>query len=191
MGPQRNSIASLITFWLEYLRNPRSVGSIFPSSDSLSRSVAKEVFSSPPGQIIELGAGTGSITRVLIDLSECASKITVFEKSQKLTEILRSKFSGINIRCCCATEISKLDLENSTSVTIVSSIPFRSLKKHETKKIISAISHIRQRSKEFRLIQYSYFWMPPFVPPTGLNWSKGKIIFSNIPPARIWILGSK
>lgn len=188
MGPQRNSVASLITFWLECLRSPGSIGSIIPSSGTLSRSIAKEVFSCPPGQIIELGAGTGAITETLIDLSECVNKIVIIEKSIRLAEILRSKFFGIKIECCSAAEIGKLDIDDALPVTIISSIPFRSLKRQEKNEIVSAISNIHQKAKMFRLIQYSYLFSPPFSPPHGLRWRKGGVVFSNIPPARIWIL---
>lgn len=188
MESQRNSIASVTAFWRECLRSPRSIGSIFPSSASLGRTIAGEVFKNPSGQIIELGAGTGAITSALIDLNGGGNNIIVVERSKKLAKILQAKFLGVQVECCCATEISELDIDFESPITIVSSIPFRSLKQEIKDKIIAEIFALYQKSKKFKLVQYSYFSVCPFAPPKGLVWKKGKIVFSNIPPARIWTL---
>ena len=54
-------------FFRQYLRSPRSVGSVIPSSRALGRGVAAETAWEPGQYVVELGGGTGSITMGLIE----------------------------------------------------------------------------------------------------------------------------
>ncbi|MCG8099531.1 MAG: phospholipid methyltransferase, partial [Candidatus Thiodiazotropha taylori] len=49
-----------------WMRNPRQVGALFPSSDCLAQAMAAQV-NSMNGLTIELGAGTGAVTSALLD----------------------------------------------------------------------------------------------------------------------------
>ena len=49
-------------FFRQWLRSPKSMGSVIPSSKFLARAVANEVAWQPGQYVVELGGGTGAIT---------------------------------------------------------------------------------------------------------------------------------
>ena len=55
-------------FFRQWLRAPLKTASVVPSSPRLGRAMAMAI---PPGaeKVVELGAGTGAITRALLRLS--------------------------------------------------------------------------------------------------------------------------
>ncbi|MCG2658270.1 MAG: phospholipid methyltransferase, partial [Hydrogenophaga sp.] len=54
-----------LAFALGCLRNPRRVGAIAPASRALAQAVCDEALRGAPGVLIEVGAGTGALTRRL------------------------------------------------------------------------------------------------------------------------------
>ena len=54
-------------FFRQWLRSPKSMGSVIPSSRVLARAVAREVAWQPGQYVVELGGGTGAITQGLIE----------------------------------------------------------------------------------------------------------------------------
>src|SRR5918996_452292 len=54
-------------FFRQWLRSPKSMGSIIPSSRALARAIAAQVAWQPGQVVVELGAGTGAISQALTD----------------------------------------------------------------------------------------------------------------------------
>ena len=54
-------------FFRQWLRSPKSMGAVIPSSRVLARAVTEAVRWAPGEHVIELGAGTGAISQGLID----------------------------------------------------------------------------------------------------------------------------
>lgn len=74
-------VRSKAGFVHQFIRNPRKVGSITPSSMALCESMAGCVDWSQVRNIAELGAGDGVLTRVLLDNMSSAATLDVFEIS--------------------------------------------------------------------------------------------------------------
>lgn len=180
---------SVIAFWKELLKNPRRVGSISPSGIALGDAIAKVVLADRPGCVVELGAGTGAITRSLVEIRKELDDLIVIEKSASLVALLASRYPTLNIVTGCASLVGELAVPSNRPLTIVSSLPLRSLPQHEVDAIKNAIGSLSMRSTGFRFIQYSYFGRVPFVShTTWLTWEKMDTVFANIPPATIWVL---
>ena len=57
---------SKLNIFIKFVQNIKSTGAFYPSGNSLSKSIAESILSRRIDQpIIELGAGTGSITKFL------------------------------------------------------------------------------------------------------------------------------
>ena len=54
-------------FFLHWLRRPGKVGAVVPSGPALAAALAAEVDTAAPGAVVELGPGTGRVTRALLD----------------------------------------------------------------------------------------------------------------------------
>lgn len=180
---------SVIAFWKELLKNPRRVGSISPSGEALGAAIVKVVLGDKPGCVVELGAGTGAITRSLIGIRSQLDDLIVIEKSPGLVQLLASRYPALHIVSGCASLVGKIEFPASRPLTIVSSLPLRSLPPEELSAIKKVIGALGEREAGFRFIQYSYFGRVPFVSHISwLTWEKMHTVFANIPPATVWVL---
>ena len=70
--PPRNKLSRLVKetagFSYEFIRHPKGVGSVIPSSRMLAKAMRRtaQKFGARDSLIIEAGAGTGAITRELV-----------------------------------------------------------------------------------------------------------------------------
>lgn len=181
---------NLLLFWRALLNDPRRIGAIAPASRPLSEAMVREVLSrEQPGIVIELGAGTGSITEALFEVRHNLTELIAIEKSPEMAKSLRQKFPDITIYSHCASELEHLFKPQHDTLTLVSSLPFRSLPKREKRKVSDSIARISEQIPNFRLIQYSYFGRLPFPCPTrNLVWRRRRTIIRNLPPATLWVL---
>lgn len=181
--------ADLIPFWQALLRAPRQMGAIVPAGRFLGQAMVREVLDTNPGLVIELGAGTGSITQALFAVRHQLSDLIVFEKAPELAARLHQKFPGLTVHGTCASKVSQLDLLGQNTLTLVSSLPFRSLPAGDRHQLSDAIAGISKGITHFRLIQYSYFGRLPFPSPTkNLSWHRKQTVVRNRPPATVWTL---
>lgn len=129
----RETVYELRSFFLGFLNNAREVGSIFPTSGIVAKEMCVPLFDairkghSP--KVLEIGAGTGSITRHLFKVSEKCQKLTICECNPFYIKFLREKFS----KNLCAPNVFFFDNPiQSFNVDekydfIICSLPFLSL----------------------------------------------------------------
>jgi phosphatidylethanolamine/phosphatidyl-N-methylethanolamine N-methyltransferase len=156
-----------LAFALGCLRDPRRMGAIAPASRALARAIVSEVRRTEPGVLIEVGAGTGAITR----------ELTAFP----LAEVLNR----------CASNVDSLTIEALSPVTLVSSLPLLSMPRDEARQCVDAMLALIARQPGSRLIQYTYAapHLRPFngIPP-GWRWRRAASVWANLPPATVWAL---
>ena len=51
----------------------------------------------PGSRVIELGAGTGAVTRAILDSGVAAADLLVIEQNEAFSEMLRKRFPGIEV----------------------------------------------------------------------------------------------
>ncbi|MGV8899032.1 MAG: class I SAM-dependent methyltransferase [Burkholderiaceae bacterium] len=173
-------------FFLCYLKDPSLVGSIAPSSTFLAKAVCRQARGAQ--HLIELGAGTGAITRQLYEDFPAATLVAV-EQDVQMAAALQLRF----LTCMVVADPiqARKDLFNcipAHSVT-VSSLPFRSLPKTTATQIITLLKDFLLASPKRKLVQYTYGQRVPFDSPhMALVWKRQKLILRNIPPAWVWTL---
>ena len=77
------------------VNEPLSVGALAPSSRRLADHMAADI--APGSRVIELGAGTGSLTRAILDAGVEPSDLLVIEQNEAFSEMLRKRFPGIGV----------------------------------------------------------------------------------------------
>lgn len=180
---------NILPFWKSMVEDPRRVGAILPSGRRLGLAIAREVMLQPPGHVIELGAGTGSITSALFEMRGQFESFHVIERSRRLADCLGRRFPGLDIRPVCASMLDAIHDGPVDRVTVVSSLPFRSLEGADRIKIVQALWRQNAKSRLFRFIQYSYGGQVPFQDHGDqLHWSRRQTVWANIPPATVWVL---
>lgn len=76
-------------FFLEYLKNPKTVGAVVASSKFLIKSIVKEINFREVSCIVELGAGQGQITKALLKKMRHNQKLLAFEINKKFVKDLK------------------------------------------------------------------------------------------------------
>lgn len=169
---------------LRMLHTPRMTGALAPSSAGLARAMA--ALTAGYSNVLELGAGTGAVTQELLARAE-TQHIEVVEVQATLVKTLEKKYP--NLRIWQAPASAVLDAYAPPGpAAIVSSLPFKSLPlpvKQET--VNSILSYLENRSAS-SFIQFTYGLSRPFAVPPMFKWRRVKWIFTNLPPACIWVL---
>jgi len=78
-------------FFGRWLRAPHRIGAVAPSSRFLARAMATQVDLRRPGPVIELGGGTGSVTKALLEAGLPVERLIVVERDVRLYKMLRRR----------------------------------------------------------------------------------------------------
>lgn len=174
-------------FFRQWLRSPKSMGSIIPSSKYLARAMAEEVAWTPGQYIVELGGGTGAITQGLIDRGVPREKLVVIELERPLYEHLRRRLPGTLIIQADATRLDEILHKHGIKQvgTVISGLPMVGMPYEFQKSIID--QGFRVQAPGSFVLQYSYSPVPP-VPAKrlGIKAQLVRWVPLNFPPAAIW-----
>jgi phosphatidylethanolamine/phosphatidyl-N-methylethanolamine N-methyltransferase len=84
-------------FFRRWLANPLQMGSIVPSSDALWQRIVRHTRRRGDEIVVELGAGTGVISRVLLAGGVPAERLYVVEIVPDVVEHLRRVLPGVTV----------------------------------------------------------------------------------------------
>lgn len=182
------AFASLAVFCGEFISTPRSIGALLPSSGWLARHIARQVPATDSGYIVELGAGTGAITRALQAHLINPDQLICIERSPTLVQMLRKRFPDRCIIQGDAAELGGLlvdQLGTGMSVShIVSSLPLRSLEPWQVTAISQQVERVLPDHGHY--IQFTYHMGDPGEDaPTGFKRVDTSRVWGNLPPARV------
>src|SRR5579862_5468381 len=110
-----------------WLQKPLQIAAITPSSTHLAAAMAELVDLSRPGAVLELGAGTGSLTRGLLRAGCPPERLVALERETALAATLRRSFPGISTIVGDATELEDYLAERRIDRlgAVVSSLPIK------------------------------------------------------------------
>ena len=109
-----------------WLQKPLRIAAANPSGVRLADAIASCVDLSWSGPVLELGAGTGSLTRGLLRAGCLPERIIALEREPRLVTVLRKKFPAITVLEGDAIRIGK-HLANHAEqfCAVVSSLPIK------------------------------------------------------------------
>ena len=84
-------------FLRSWLEDPLRVGAVSPSGRALARMMARYVDPQAPGPVIELGPGTGSMTRALLERGVAPERLFLIEFDPNFCKLLKERFPGVNV----------------------------------------------------------------------------------------------
>lgn len=186
MGAAKGETANAGLFFRRWLRNPLQMGSIIPSSPTLCQRIAAAVERGPEEYVLELGAGTGVISRALLAAGVPASKLIVVEIVPEMAEFLRESLPGVNVVCGDA-----FDLKNALPAhmqgrigTAICGIPLVLLPLERQQAFVDAVEEVAP-GKGFLL--YTYCITSP-LPYGKLKLGARRMAWTplNFPPASVW-----
>lgn len=180
-----------VLFWQRTIKNPLQVCSLFPSSPFVGRAMTSVLGDRIDSHIIELGAGTGAVTRQLIRNGVQPQKLTLIEIDAQLGGHLRRGFPDTDVVIGSAQDLAKLWQErNGGSVgAIVSTLPMRLFSKRLIYLVMKNSLQVLEDGGMF--VQFTYRQNSP-VPPRVVRALRMKAwrytrVWLNLPPAAIWV----
>jgi phosphatidylethanolamine/phosphatidyl-N-methylethanolamine N-methyltransferase len=84
-------------FMRRWLANPMRMGTIVPSSPALCRRVVHCAWPQPGGVVLELGAGTGVMSRALLDAGLPPERLVAVEIDRMLANRLRDTLGHVTV----------------------------------------------------------------------------------------------
>ena len=157
-----------------------------PSSPTLCRNVARQMRRTPDQFVIELGAGTGVISRALLDAGLPPEKLYVVEIVADMAEHLRRVLPGVNVISGDARELPTLLPDNvrNNIGTVVCGIPLVLLPVPEQRRFIDAIEAV---APGVGFLHYSYCATSPLpYRKHALSAKRESWTPRNFPPASVW-----
>jgi phosphatidylethanolamine/phosphatidyl-N-methylethanolamine N-methyltransferase len=152
----------------------------------LSRFIADRV-KSCSGPVLEIGAGTGAITRELLRNDIHPANLFVIERDAGLAWCLRRKFPDVRVRCDDALHCGQILSDHGVRAvqTVVSSLPLRNMEPDRRDAIVEAM--LKTLDRNAQLIQYTYAPFCP-IPFRRFNLAAECLgrIWTNLPPATVW-----
>ncbi|MFO0934990.1 MAG: rRNA adenine N-6-methyltransferase family protein [Gemmataceae bacterium] len=175
-----------LLFLGQMTRRMRVLGTAVPSGPVVARAMARAVGEIPENQVIlELGPGTGSFTRELVRRFP-NNRIIAIEFVEAFSKHLTKALPSVTVIHGCASELqSHLDafqIRPGDVAAVVSGLPFLSLPKELTAKIMTSIETILQPGRRFVQITFSKRAWKRFELP-GFVRESARRVWRNVPPA--------
>jgi phospholipid N-methyltransferase len=145
----------------------RAVGSIVPSSAGISRAMVALLGAERLTNVAEMGAGTGPITRALLDAMPAGARLWSFEIDSVLAAGLRERFDDprLTVVAGSASEAPRIASEAGLAGFdgIVSAIPYTLLPRAVTLDLLDAHRRALLPGAPLVLIQYRPGYIVPFL----------------------------
>lgn len=153
-----NKMDDRIAFLQEFLKNPRQVASIIPSSRFLERRVVDLAEIPSARTIVDLGSGTGGITRAILAAMPAGAKLLSIEINQRFYDLLgRIEDTRLVAHCGSAHELRETlalyDLPPPD--VVISGIPFSTMNRPMGSRILETISSVLTPGGRFVAYQVS------------------------------------
>lgn len=176
-----------IRFLKGFIEKPRSVGTPFATSPHTGRAMAGVIEVNSGLPVLEIGPGTGTITRAILARGIAPERLYSVEYSKKFVEGLKSEFPGVNILHGDALDLDAVLANNRDLIfdCVISAIPLLNL---PMAKRVSYLEDMLSRIPRGRpVIQVTYGPLSP-VPAGRGNFSveRADFILRNVPPAHLW-----
>lgn len=176
-----------IIFLKGMISSPDTVGSIIPTSRVTARCMADQIDISSKLPVLELGPGTGVITKAILNRGIDPKDLYCVEYSDEFTRRLKIMLPDVNIINGDAFDLDNVlgDMRDAKFDTIITSMPLLNFPMMARKRLIN---DLLERMPDGRpIILFSYGATAP-VPTEGEDFDVTSIrwVIRNVPPARVW-----
>lgn len=193
MTNNANTILERVKANTRFIKNwvdaPMTTGAIAPSGSRLAKKMASFVPLDSGLPVLEIGPGTGSVTRALLDYGVLPENLTALEYNTEFCEHIKTHFPEIRVIQGDAYSLTNT-LQNAFGIVpkfaaIISSLPLLTRPKEDRDRLLfESLTHL---AKGAPYIQFSYGLTPPVETTAEVSLVKSSWILRNIPPARVFV----
>ena len=178
-----------------FLRNPVQVGALCPSSRALCSTMVSEIGVDTADVIVELGPGTGVITREIVRCMSPNAKLIAIELDQTLCEHLRKAFPEVTVCNDSAAGIGEILARHSlpNPDAVISGLPWANFSSRLQWNILDAVAEHIAPGGYFTTFAY----LQGLMFPNGRRFRRllgevfreveiSPVVWKNIPPAFVY-----
>lgn len=177
----------MLLFLSELAMRPRQMGTIWPSSSALAEAMARWLPEHEDHLILELGPGTGIVTKKLLAAGLPEERLVAVEKSHRLADFLRERYPKALIISADAVELDQI-LPGMKFGGVFSSLPLKVFTDQQVERICAAIHNVLLPGAHW--VQYSYQILNGCAPTKSFHAVDCEIVWQNLPPAKVSIYRS-
>ncbi len=177
-----------LRFFKGWIDRPKAVGSIIPTSSFAARRMASVIDLDSGLPVLEVGPGTGVITRAILAHGVRPENLYTVEYSPEFVRHLRRHFRGVNVIEGDAFDLAATlgDRSDLMFDCVISGVP---LLNFPVSRRIAYLDDLLDRIPQGRpVVQLTYGPRSPIPPGLG-NYTVEHFHFviCNIPPTQLWI----
>ncbi|NWK94584.1 SAM-dependent methyltransferase [Sphingobium lactosutens] len=175
-------------FFSAWVRNPKAVAAVAPSSRSLAALITSNV-TSRTGPVLELGPGTGVFTQALIERGTKEDDLTLVEYGSSFVRLLQRRYPKATVHHMNAMDIPALAAADPTRFgAVICGLGLRNMRCREVEVILRGAFARMHSDAGFYLFTYGLRCSVPDVllMRLGLTASRVGTTFRNLPPASVY-----
>lgn len=177
-----------VRFFKGWMDGPKAVGSVVPTSSVTARRMASVINPASGLPVLELGPGTGVITRAILKRGVKPGNLWSIEYSADFVGQLRRDFPEVNVVHGDAFDLETTLGDNRAMMfdSVISAVPLLSF---PVERRIAIVEDMMRRMPPGRpMVQITYGPLSP-VPARRGNFTieHHDFVFRNFPPAQLWI----
>ncbi|MDA8870520.1 methyltransferase domain-containing protein [Rhizobiaceae bacterium] len=177
-----------LRFFKSWIDKPKAMGAVLPTSATTARRMASVIRENPTAPVLELGPGTGVITRAILQRGVPADRLYSVEYTADFIPQLQSDFPGVNFIHGSAFDLDTLlgAEQPEKFEAVVSAIPMLNFAVADRQALLRELLNRTLPGRP--VVQISYGPVSP-IPPDWSTYSVEPLdwMMRNIPPARLWV----
>ena len=179
----------------EFLKSPKYIGAIAPSSRALSRTIVSDIGMESASVILEYGPGTGVFTRQILQTKRPDAQFAAIERNEALAGQFRQQFPDVPLYATSAEEAPDIvrDLGAEKADCIVSGLPWAAFDDDLQNRLLGAT--LDALADGGRFVTFAY--LQGLLLPAGKRFAKklrshfatvtrSRIVWWNLPPAFVY-----
>lgn len=177
-----------IRFFRGMMRGPKTVGAIAPTSSFTAKRMASVINPASGLPVLELGPGTGVITKAILARGIAPEKLFAIEFSTDFFHHLVTTFPGVNFINGDAFDLDTTlaEINGQMFDTVVSGIPLLNFPMHARVRLLESLLDRLPPGRP--VVQFSYGPVSPIIAqPDRYHVQHFDFIVRNLPPAQIWL----
>lgn len=184
-APQFGGFYERLEFLRALIDHPARVSALLPSSPAMAQAIAAQIPSND-GQVLELGPGTGAITKAIIARGIPASRIVAIEYDPGFADLLSGRFPGLYVLQGDAMNLARvLGTPRRSYTAVVSGLPLINFPIEARYEVIEdALARVRLGGP---FIQVSYRGTPAVPESREIMARRAAFVWRNLPPGYIWV----
>jgi len=175
-------VSDHLRFFRALLARPKNVGAVAPSGPQLARAMAAQIKLNGP--VLELGPGTGAITRAIV-ARVGEQRLTAVEYDGDFAAALKTRWPAMRVIAGDAFDLDRTLGHCEPYAAILSGLPLLNFPMEDRHRLMDGVAARLMPGAAF--IQFSYGLNAPVTPPDGHIVSQAAFAWANIPPARVWV----